>query len=32
MASYEDSVFLNVPFNRKYARLSDARIPVEEGS
>jgi hypothetical protein len=28
MAAYEDSVFLNVPFDRKYARLSDALIFV----
>jgi|ERR1051325_33350 hypothetical protein len=26
MAGYEDSVFINVPFDRKYARLSDAII------
>lgn len=26
MAEYEDSVFLNVPFDRKYRRLSDALI------
>ncbi|MEA2235502.1 MAG: hypothetical protein QOC81_226 [Thermoanaerobaculia bacterium] len=28
MAAYEDSVFLNVPFDSKYARLSDALIFV----
>jgi hypothetical protein len=26
MAAYEDSVFLNVPFDRKYARLADALL------
>jgi len=26
MSSYEDNVFLNVPFDRKYARLSDSLI------
>jgi len=26
MALYEDSVFLNVPFDQKYRRLSDAMV------
>jgi hypothetical protein len=26
MAAYEDSVFLNVPFDNKYSRLSDALV------
>src|SRR5437870_5828859 len=26
MAAYEDSVFLNVPFDRKYSRLFDALV------
>ena len=26
MPAYEDNVFINVPFDRKYARLSDAII------
>jgi hypothetical protein len=26
MTKYEDSVFLNVPFDRKYSRISDALI------
>lgn len=26
MAAYEDSVFLNVPFDKKYRRLADALV------